>query len=262
MLTDTRRAESGRRACAVAVLFALKKSAVETSESGFVQRREQFGRRAALRKAAPGSECEREARRQSDSELWLKHEYHTSTGRLPIEEACGGGFCKGLRESGRQGVRASVGWDCPRIAVLARVNARWTSGHTGSQLVTKPGKVSFRELFGGQGGRRGLMNTSYPAGGNCSMKLVDGVKRILRLGGGSRVGGSFIRRSKSVVIPSSVDMLCRSFVRGLGSIESVTFEAGCRLQRIEESAFLYSVLISIIIPSSVEILCNSCFYEC
>jgi hypothetical protein len=69
-LTDARRADSGRRqVCAVAVLSALNESAVETGEAGCVQRIEQFGRRAALRKLTPNNECEKEERRKSDSGL-------------------------------------------------------------------------------------------------------------------------------------------------------------------------------------------------
>jgi hypothetical protein len=91
---------------------------------------------------------------------------------------------------------------------------------------------------------------------------VDDVGRILRLGGGSRVGGPFFRGSRSVVIPSSVDILCKSFVTDLDSVESVTFEADCRLQRIEEFAFLSSGLRWIKIPLSIEVLCKSCFAGC
>jgi hypothetical protein len=94
------------------------------------------------------------------------------------------------------------------------------------------------------------------------MRLVDGVRRILGIGGGSHIGGRFCSRSKSVIIPSSVDMLCKSFVAGLRSVESVTFGGGCRLQRLEESAWSESELESIIIPSSVEVLCKSCFSRC
>jgi hypothetical protein len=209
-LTDTRRAEPGRQqARAVAASYALNESAVETSEAGFVQRRDQFGRRAALSEATSNKECGKHARRESASELWLKHEHRASIGQLPIEEACEGGFCNGLWESGRQGVQASAGFDCREMPVFARTNARWTFEHTDSQLVTKPGKVSFRGVFGGQGGRRRPIRAGSHLGRECSMRLADGVRRILGLGGRSHVGGPFFRGSRSVVIPSSVDILCK-----------------------------------------------------
>jgi hypothetical protein len=117
-------------------------------------------------------------------------------------------------------------------------------------------------LFGRQSGRRRPIKAGSHLGRECSMRLVNGVRRILGLGGGSHVGGAFCRGSKSVVIPSSVDILCKSFVTDLGSVNSITFEAGCRLQRIEESSFSWSGLRSIVIPHSVEVLCKSCFAEC
>jgi hypothetical protein len=39
---------------------------------------------------------------------------------------------------------------------------------------------------------------------------------------------------KSVVIPSSIEVLCKSSVRECDSVESVMFEAGSKLQRIEQ----------------------------
>jgi hypothetical protein len=152
----------------VAVLYALKGSAVGTSEADFVKRKKQ-------RRAAPNKEYENEERRESDSELRLKQEQ-------PVEEACGGGFYWGLWESGKQGVRASAGLDCPRIAVFARVNASWIIGHASLQLPTKPNKVSFRVFFGRQGRRMGSMRTCSHLGRDCSMRLFDEVRRILRHG--------------------------------------------------------------------------------
>jgi hypothetical protein len=78
---------------------------------------------------------------------------------------------------------------------------------------------------------------------------------------------------KSILIPSSVVVLgqesfYQSVVLGewsLGccqSLESVRFESGSRLERIEEFAFSGSGLKSILIPSSVVVLGNSSFYEC
>jgi hypothetical protein len=150
-------------------VHALNESAMERCEAGFMQRRKQFGRRAALSESMSNNECENEGRRESDSELWLKYEHRTSICRLLIEEADEGGSRMGLWESDRQCVRASAGLDCPGIAVFACVNARWTFGHASSQLMTKPDKVSFRGLFGRQGGRRGSMKAGSHLGRDCSM---------------------------------------------------------------------------------------------
>jgi hypothetical protein len=46
------------------------------------------------------------------------------------------------------------------------------------------------------------------------------------------------------------------------TVESVTFENGSGLERIEESAFYKSGLKSIVIPSSVVVLGEKSFYEC
>jgi hypothetical protein len=234
---------------------------METSEADFVQRREQFGRRAALMDSMSNNVCEKQRRRESNSELWLKHEHWTSIGRLPVEESSGGGSCIGLWKSGRQGMRTTTGLDCPGIAALACVNARWTFGHAGSQLRTKPSKASFSGFFGSQGGRRTSMKAGSHMGRDCSMRRADGARRILLLGGGSHVGGLFLNGSKSIVIPSSVDMLCKSTVTDWGSVESVRFQTDCRLQRIEKSIFEESKLQLILIPSSVEILAKCCFFQ-
>jgi hypothetical protein len=75
---------------------------------------------------------------------------------------------------------------------------------------------------------------------------MDGVRLILRLGGGSRGGGRLFSVLKFIVIPSSVEVLCKSPIAEYGSIESLTFESGSHLQRIEESTFSGSGLKSII----------------
>jgi hypothetical protein len=67
---------------------------------------------------------------------------------------------------------------------------------------------------------------------------------------------------KSIIIPSSVEILCKSCFASCESLESVLFENDSKLQRIGEAAFYTSGLKSIIIPSSVEILCKSCFASC
>jgi hypothetical protein len=67
---------------------------------------------------------------------------------------------------------------------------------------------------------------------------------------------------RSIVIPSSVVVLGKSRFSGCKLLESVTFESGSRLERIEEYAFTGSGLKSIVIPSSVVVLGYSSFREC
>jgi hypothetical protein len=94
------------------------------------------------------------------------------------------------------------------------------------------------------------------------MRLIDGVSGILGLGGGSQVGGRLFSGLKSVIVPSSIEALCKLSVHESGSIESVMSKAGSKLQRIEESAFYSGGLKSIVIQSSIEVLCESCFSNC
>jgi hypothetical protein len=260
-LADPKRAESGwEHACAVTILSALNENMVKLSETGFVEGREHFGRKVALRKLDTNNERENET--HCDSELWLKHEHRTSTERLSIEGADGGTYYMCLWKSGRQIIRARASLTCSGIAVLARLNAQQRFGHPGSRWISKPGKASSSAFFGRQSGRKGSTRAGSHLGQECSMRLVDGVRQILRLGGGSGVGRRLFGGLKSVVIPSSVEVLCKSYVRECSSVESVMFEADSKLQRIEESAFLSSGLKLIIIPSSVEVLCKSCFSYC
>jgi hypothetical protein len=56
---------------------------------------------------------------------------------------------------------------------------------------------------------------------------------------------------KLIEIPSSVVVLGRSSFRQCESLESVIFQSGSRLERIEEFAFHGCVLKSLEIPSSV-----------
>jgi hypothetical protein len=67
---------------------------------------------------------------------------------------------------------------------------------------------------------------------------------------------------KSIIIPSSVEILCQSCFRYCRSLESIIFENDSKLIRIGELAFSESGLKSIIIPSSVEILCKSWIEGC
>jgi hypothetical protein len=261
--TDTRRVESGQQqTCGVAILCSLKEGAIELRKIGFVERREQFRRKSALRKLKASTERENEERRESNCELWLIHKHLTSTWRLSIEGADGGTYCMSLWENYKQVMRVRTSLKCLEMDVLACVNRRCRFGHTSSQLMSKQGKASLSVFFGRQSKRRGSMRTCFDQGRECSMRLVDGVKRILCLGGGSRVGGPLLSGSKSVVIPSSIEVLCRSYVAKYGSIESLTFEAGSHFQRIEKSTFSESELKSIVIPSSVKVFDKSCFVRC
>jgi hypothetical protein len=67
---------------------------------------------------------------------------------------------------------------------------------------------------------------------------------------------------KSIIIPSSVEVLGEFCFSNCHSLSSITFESDSHLQRIEKSAFSSSGLKSIVIPSSVEVLCESCFSRC
>jgi hypothetical protein len=67
---------------------------------------------------------------------------------------------------------------------------------------------------------------------------------------------------RSIVIPSSVVVLGEGSFSGHKSLESVTFESGSRLERIEERAFCGSGLRSILIPSSVVFLGLQSLSEC
>jgi hypothetical protein len=62
--------------------------------------------------------------------------------------------------------------------------------------------------------------------------------------------------------PASVVVLGRESFRRCESLESVTFESGSRLERIEERVFCGSGLKSVLIPSSVVVLARDSFYEC
>jgi hypothetical protein len=67
---------------------------------------------------------------------------------------------------------------------------------------------------------------------------------------------------QSILIPSSVVVLCKESFSYCGSLASVSFESGSRLERIEESAFHQSGLNRIEIPSSVVVLGKSSFSYC
>jgi hypothetical protein len=72
----------------------------------------------------------------------------------------------------------------------------------------------------------------------------------------------YLGRCRCVVIPSCVVVLGKSSFCECDSLESVVFESGCRVERIEELAFSGSKLKSIVIPSSVVILGKQSFEWC
>jgi hypothetical protein len=61
------------------------------------------------------------------------------------------------------------------------------------------------------------------------------------------------------VIPLSVIVLGKWSFVGCESLESLVFESGSRLERIDESAFHLSGLRSIVIPANVSFICGSAF---
>jgi hypothetical protein len=65
----------------------------------------------------------------------------------------------------------------------------------------------------------------------------------------------------SIKIPSSVVVLGRCCFCACKSLESVTFESGSRLERIEESAFARSSSKSIRLPPSVTFIGRSAFVD-
>jgi hypothetical protein len=64
------------------------------------------------------------------------------------------------------------------------------------------------------------------------------------------------------MVPSSVVVLGDSSFCGCKSLQSVTFESGSRLERIEKCAFQLSGLKSIVIPSSVGFVGKESFHGC
>jgi hypothetical protein len=64
------------------------------------------------------------------------------------------------------------------------------------------------------------------------------------------------------MIPSAVVVLGQMSFSLFKSLESVTFESGCRLERIDDIAFSGSGLKSIMIPSSVVVLGKASFSDC
>jgi hypothetical protein len=68
---------------------------------------------------------------------------------------------------------------------------KMTLRHRDVKLVTWLEKASFRELFGEQSRKRRSVRTGSHVGRDCSMRLVDEMRRMLRWCGRSDVGGLF-----------------------------------------------------------------------
>jgi hypothetical protein len=132
--------------------YIKKLSLVKLSETGFVQGRGQFGRKAALRKLKTNNERENET--HSDSELCLKYKHRTSAERLSIKGPDGDACYVCLCESGGQAVRARASLEFSGITVLARMNTRSRFEHPYSGRVSKPGKASSNVVLRRQSGKR------------------------------------------------------------------------------------------------------------
>jgi hypothetical protein len=66
----------------------------------------------------------------------------------------------------------------------------------------------------------------------------------------------------SLLVDSSVEVICESCFCYRNSLTSVTFEANSRLSRLEKQAFSWSGLQSIHLPRSLEVICESSFSCC
>jgi hypothetical protein len=149
-------------------------------------------------------------------------------------------------------------WNALRIAFLARVNGRCRFIHADSQLVSKQ-RRRVQQQFLKAKWKKGIDEDMFSSGTGMFDKAggwreADSVT-WRRLAGWNKV----VSWIEIHYYSTSIEILCKSYVRKCGLVESVLFEAGSKLQRIEESVFDSSELKSIIIPSSVEVLCKSCF---
>jgi hypothetical protein len=135
-LPDPKGAESGwEQACAVPIVSVLNETIAKLSETGFLEEREQFGRKAALAKLKTNNERENET--HCDSELWLKHKHRTQLSDWQSNEQMN---VHVVYVCGRVATRSydpGRVWNVSGIAVLARVNGRWRFGYESSQLVSK-----------------------------------------------------------------------------------------------------------------------------
>jgi hypothetical protein len=65
-----------------------------------------------------------------------------------------------------------------------------------------------------------------------------------------------------ITIPASVDVIDERFLVRYESLDSLTFESGSRLSRIDEQTLGAAELIHIVIPGSVEVIDERCFVRC
>jgi hypothetical protein len=96
------------------------------------------------------------------------------------------------------------------------------------------------------------------SGENANLRIFDSFL-------GDLPGASIIRyfgTASSVVVPSTVLVLCKSSFASSTALEFVIFASDCHLNRIEQKAFERSGLKSILIPSSVEVIGQQCFVHC
>jgi hypothetical protein len=67
---------------------------------------------------------------------------------------------------------------------------------------------------------------------------------------------------KSITIPASITEIGDNCFKNCESLESVVFEPGSRLERIEKYAFWGNGLKSIVIPASITEIGDNCFKDC
>jgi hypothetical protein len=124
-------------------------------------------------------------------------------------------------------------------------------GWSGLKSIAIPSKVAF---ICGSAFVRVFLNSVSISTDNQRFRMRDSILED--------ICGSTIYRyfgaCRSVEIPASVIVLGKSCF-SCTLLESVTFESGSRLERIEEEAFHRTGLKSIIIPSNVASICGSAF---
>jgi hypothetical protein len=108
------------------------------------------------------------------------------------------------------------------------------------------------------------VNRSWPLeaerGFPASRKWVEGRVAIVAF---LDLPGQDLLSLKSICIPSSIETISKNCFRNCKTLSILTFEAGCKVSNLGESAFENcSSLQSICIPSSIETISNLCFYNC
>jgi hypothetical protein len=194
---------------------------VALAEVGFVKRIKAIRAKGSV-EATEDRDSENEASQESDSELWMKHEYRTSTERLSIEGADRGAECMRLWKSDAQVMQARTSLECSAIIVLARVNARTDSDrqvHDGKAIQGKRVQMLFLKGKVEEGDREG--------------RLSHGMRIFGKTGEWRRVGRRLFNGLKSVAIPSFAEILRKSYITECGSVESVLFKASSNCKELE-----------------------------